>query len=309
MHARAIGDRPVQSRASLLTDSLRASSAEVHAAVSYIVPNGAQAYAYEYDPPPGAPRRSNAYREHFVRIRNARALQQAPTLDTRGFELRPHTTRVQAFYDAEEVRSVYYPEIEELVKAATGAASVIVFDHTVRGENLEPRSGTEVQEPVSRVHNDYTPESALRRAEDFVPASDWQRLVGHRIVEVNVWRPIRGPVQGKPLAVIDAASVRPEDVVRCELIYRDRRGEIFYLAHNPAHEWYYYPDMRREETLLIKGYDSDSAQARFAAHAAFSNPLAPAGSLPRESIEVRAFAFFALEEPAPHLADYMVQWR
>lgn len=268
MHARVIVEKPVQPRAPSRTDSVQASSADVHAAVSYIVPNGAPAHAYEYDPPPGVPRRSNAYREHVVRIRNARALQQAPTLDTKGFELRPHTTRVQAFYDAEEVRRIYYPEVGELVKAATGAASVIVFDHTVRGESLEARSGTAVQEPVSRVHNDYTPESALRRAEDFVSAGDWQRLLRHRIVEVNVWRPIRGPVQGKPLAVIDAASVNPEDVVRCELIYLDRRGEIYYLAHSPEHEWYYYPDMRREEALLIKGFDSDSARARFAAHAA-----------------------------------------
>lgn len=283
-------------------------SGEVKASVSYIVPNGAKAYAYEYEPPVGTPRRSNVYQDQVVRIRNARTLPEAPTLDAKGFELRPHHTRVQAFYDADEVRRVYYPEVTELVKAATGATSVIAFDHTVRGETLAERSGTEVQEPVSRVHNDYTAESALRRAEDFVAASDWRRFLRHRIVEVNVWRPIRGPLQGKPLAVIDANSVSPDDVVRCELIYRERRGEIYYLAHRPTHQWYYYPDMRREEALLIKGFDSDSSRARFAAHAAFTNPEAPPGALPRESIEVRTFAFFAPERDA-HLADYMVQFR
>jgi hypothetical protein len=286
-------------------------SGEVRASVSYIVPNGGKAFAYEYDPPAGTPRRSNTYREHVVNIRNARSLPSAPTLDTKGFELRPHATRVQAFYDTDEVRRVYYPEVAELVKQATGAASVVVFDHTVRGEQLATRSGTDVQEPVSRVHNDYTAESALRRAEDFVQASDWQRLLRHRIVEVNVWRPIRGPLQGKPLAVIDAGTVDPDDVVRCELIYRERRGEIYYLAHRPTHEWFYFPDMHREEALLIKGFDSDSSRARFAAHAAFTNPEAPPGALPRESIEVRTFAFFAPEEkpePRPRLQEHMVRF-
>jgi hypothetical protein len=126
-----------------------------------------------------------------------------------------------------------------------------------------------------------------------VPAEDAERLLRHRFVEVNVWRPIRGPLQTMPLGVVDAASLGPGDLVASDLIYRDRVGEIYYLAHRPQHEWYYFPDMLREEVLLLKGFDTNTSLARFGVHAAFRHPGTPADALPRESIEARAFAFFA----------------
>jgi hypothetical protein len=169
----------------------------------------------------------------------------------------------------------------------------VVFDHTVRGNFESSRSGTRIHEPVSRVHNDYTAKSALKRVRDVVPAEDAERLLRHRIVEVNVWRPIRGPLQTMPLAMLDARSLGPGDLVACDLIYRDRMGEIYYAAHRPQHEWYYFPDMRREEALLLKCFDTDTSVTQFGAHAAFQHPRTPADAPPRESIEVRTFAFFA----------------
>jgi hypothetical protein len=223
-------------------------------------------------------------------------LNLAPTLDAQGFALWPQRTQVRDFYDVDEVKSVYYPELEQLVKDATGATSVVVFDHTVRGDAAAYRSDTRIQEPVSRVHNDYTEESALRRLRDVVPAGDVDRLLKHRIVEVNVWRPIRGPLRTMPLAVLDATSTRPDDFVACDLIYRDRLGEIYYVAHRPQHKWYYYPDMERDEALLLKGFDTDASRTRFGAHAAFKDTQTPANAPPRESIEARTFAFFAPPE-------------
>lgn len=271
------------------TDAL----SDVEALVSYITPNERKPFTYEYDPPPGVPRRSAAYRDHRVRVRDARSLRHAPSLDKQGFELRPHRTRVVDFYDEAEVKSVYYVEVEQLVKDATGASSVVVFDHTVRGTEATARSGIGIQEPVNRVHNDYTAESALRRVRDIVSAEDTERLLRHRIVEVNVWRPIRGPLKTMPLAVVDATSLEPADLVACDLIYRDRVGEIYYVAHRPQHEWYYYPDMHRDEALLLKCFDTSASLTRFGAHAAFQHPDTPADAPPRESIEARAFAFFA----------------
>lgn len=281
---------------------------DVEAQVSYITRTPGKPFAYEYDPPPGTPRRSAAYRDHLVQIRNARLLSPAPTLDGRGFALQPHRTRVQDFYDAAEVENVYYPELEQLVKDATGASSVVVFDHTVRGDSASYRSDTRIQEPVSRVHNDYTAESALRRVRDVVPAGDAERLLQHRIIEVNVWRPIRGPLRTRPLAVLDATSAQPDDFVACDLIYRDRLGEIYYVAHRAQHEWYYYPDMERDEALLLKGFDTDTSRTRFGAHAAFKHPQTPADAPPRESIEARTFAFFAPQE-TPRYAQFLIQIR
>ena len=110
---------------------------------------------------------------------------------------------------------------------------------------------------------------------------------------MNVWRPIRGPLQTMPLAVLDATSLRPGDLVACDLIYSDRIGEIYYVAHRPQHQWYYFPDMQRDEALLLKCFDTDSSLTRFGAHAAFPHPKTPVNGLPRESIEARTFAFFA----------------
>jgi hypothetical protein len=269
------------------------SLSDVEAFVSYITPTGQKPFAYEYDPPAGVPRRSATYRDHRVRIRNARGLKPAPSLDEQGFALRQHATRVADFYDEAEVRSVYYAELEQLVKDTTGASSVAVFDHTVRRSVPSSQSGIAIQEPVSRVHNDYTVESALRRVRDVVPAKDAERLLRHRIVEVNVWRPIRGPLRTMPLAVLDATTLQPGDLVACDLIYRDRIGEIYYVAHRPQHEWYYYPDMRRNEALLLKCFDTNTSLTRFGAHAAFQHPGTAANMPPRESIEARTFAFFA----------------
>ncbi len=118
------------------------------------------------------------------------------------------------------------------------------------------------------------------------------RLRG-RFAVVNVWRPIRGPLRDAPLAVCDARSVPFADLIPSDLIYRDRTGETYAVAHNPAHRWFYAPAMTTDEVMLIKCYDSATdGRARFSPHSAFEDPTAPADVLPRESIEVRTLAFF-----------------
>jgi hypothetical protein len=51
--------------------------------------------------------------------------------------------------------------------------------------------------------------------------------------------------------------------------------------------------MSRDEALVFKVYDSaKDGRARFTPHTSFNDPQSPAGAPPRQSIEVRAFAFF-----------------
>ncbi len=144
---------------------------------------------------------------------------------------------------------------------------------------------------MRRVHNDYTEASAPRRLADLLgPGAE---PTGRRFAVINVWRPIRGPVQTAPLALADAQSVEPRDIVAADLVYPDRTGEIYYATYNPGHRWVYYPRMDRSEAILIKGYDSlDDGSARFALHTAFDDPTTPPNAAPRESIEVRALVFF-----------------
>ena len=102
-------------------------------------------------------------------------------------------------------------------------------------------------------------------------------------------RPIRGPVQGTPLAVCDSRSIAQKDLVPTDL-----KHEVYMVTFNPKHRWFYFPDMEANEVLLIKGFDSmEDGRARFTAHAAFEDPTAPSPAPGRESIEARALVFYA----------------
>jgi hypothetical protein len=143
------------------------------------------------------------------------------------------------------------------------------------------------------MHVDYTAKSGPQRVKDLLGEEEAERLAasGARIIQLNVWRPIRGPVERSPLALADASSVRAEDLIATDQVFPDRVGEIYHLAHNPAQRWYYAPRMTVDEVLLIKGWDSlDDGRARFTPHGAFDLPDTPAAAAPRESIEVRALA-------------------
>jgi hypothetical protein len=264
----------------------------VTATMSYLVPTGAKPVSYQCEPPPGVPQRSGRYQDRAVRIRNARPLAPELSLDRQGFVLLRHETQVVDLSDGAEVESVYYPEMEQLVQDATGAERVLVFDHTIR--SAAPDAGrANVREPVKRVHNDYTAKSGPQRVRDLLP-DEAESLLKRRFAVINVWRPLRRPVEATPLAFCDARTVAPQDLVATDLVYRDRIGEIYYVAYSPAHRWYYFPRQRRDEVVLIKCYDSEEdGRARFTAHSAFEDPTASPDAPPRESIELRALVFHA----------------
>jgi hypothetical protein len=141
------------------------------------------------------------------------------------------------------------------------------------------------------VHKDYTDRSGPERIRDVLGQDQAGALVS--VAQINLWRPMSGPVKRSPLAVLDASTLDPNDLLATDLVYPDRIGEIYHLAYNPQQRWYYFPDMRRDEVLLIKGYDSrHDGRARFTPHTAFKDPNTPPGAPPRESIEVRTLAFF-----------------
>jgi hypothetical protein len=200
---------------------------------------------------------------------------------------------VRDFYNAEEVRRVYYPEVERLVKEKTGAVRVIVFDHNVRNGSKEMREKLGVREPVRFAHNDYTVKSGPQRVRELVGDAEAEELLKHRFAFINVWRPVRGPIEEFPLAVCDAQSMTLKDFVATDLKYRDRTGEVYSVAYNPAHRWFYFPQMRTNEALLLKCLDSDEQRTRFTAHSAFEDPGSPPNAAPRESIEARTILFFA----------------
>jgi hypothetical protein len=250
---------------------------------------------YAYDPFADVSLRSGKYVERTVAIRDGREVLGNFSLDTSGFVLIEHNSAVRDFYDSDEVESVYYPELERLLKRETGAERVVVFDHIVRNPVLAGRGQRGVRAPAKLVHNDYTSKSAPRRVRDLLP-QEADRLLGSRFAEINVWRPIRGPVESSPLALCDARSLDATDIVPVDLVYRDRVGEILGFLHNPRHRWYYFPRLKPNEAILLKCYDSkDDGRARFTPHTAFEDPNSPPNAAPRESIEARALVFWPSE--------------
>lgn len=229
---------------------------------------------------------------HRVRIHNGRPLAERFEFEREGFRFVRSPTAVRDFGDDDEIRRVYYPECEALIKRESGARRVVVFDHTLRTASDAQRETRKIRDIVSRVHNDYTEWSGPQRVRDIM-GGEAERLLADRFAIIQVWRPINHPVESHPLAICDAQTVRPETLVVNERRYQDRVGQTYAITYDPGQRWYWFPRMRPDEALVFKVYESlHDGRARWTAHTAFADPAAPPHARPRESIEIRTLAFF-----------------
>jgi hypothetical protein len=264
----------------------------VEATISYLAPMTERPFFLAYAAPAGTPARNTKGDRRTMTIRDARRLEPPPSLDREGFTLARHVTAVDDLYDEKAVRSLYYREVEALVQEVTGAARVVAFDHNLRCRTRAEGGESGVQGPIRYAHNDYTERSGPQRVRDLL-GEEAERFLRARFAVINVWKPIRGPVEQTPLAVCDARTIGADDFVPTDLRYRDRTGEVYSLRWSPRHAWFYFPRMEAEEAMLLKCFDSAPGAARLTAHTAFDDPGTPADAPVRESIEVRTLAFFA----------------
>ena len=269
---------------------------DVHAALTFIVPQDTKPCFESSALTGGEPRVHFRTEARRVDVRDMRRIADLLSLDREGFLLLRHETAVDDLYDDGAIAGVYDRELRMLLTEVTGADRVAVFDHTRRSDGAGGAANPDgPRGPASRVHVDYTVGSGPKRAADALGADEVDRVLssGGRIVQVNVWRPIRGPVLRTPIALADAGSVGPDELIATDQVFPDRVGEIYQLAYAPDQRWYWAPRMERDEVLLIKGWDSlADGRARFTPHGAFQlegqDPEAP----PRESIEVRTYLVF-----------------
>jgi hypothetical protein len=196
-----------------------------------------------------------------VRLHNGRPYADRFALERDGFRFVRHDTKVADFYDEDEIRRIYYPEMEALVKAESGAKRVVVFDHTLRTPDQDLREAAKIREVVRRVHNDYTEWSAPKRVRDLLP-DEADELLQRRFAIVQVWRPIRHPVECWPLAIADAQSLSPADMVVTERRYEDRIGQTSAITYNPSHRWYWFPQMRPGRGAGLEGIRLDERWPR-----------------------------------------------
>lgn len=265
----------------------------VAAELNYLVPVAGKPRTYAFDPPPGEPKSTALAEPHQLPVFDGRSVAQGFSLDREGFMLVRHPTVVRDFYNDNEVRSIYYPAAEAFLRATLRADRVVIFDHTVRQrvEGAPDVRGGGPRQPATRVHVDQTERSGVNRVREHLGAEAEELLKG-RVQVINLWRPIRGPLRDMPLAMCDATTLAPGDLVASDRIYPNRNGEIYSVKYNAAHRWFYFPEMTTDEALLLKCYDSATdGRTRFGPHTAFVDPTTPADAAPRESIELRTLVF------------------
>jgi hypothetical protein len=251
----------------------------------------------------GASINTGKYEPHVVLVRNGRPIQDSFRTDTQGFEIVRHHSAVNDFTDKAEVDAVYLPEVVEFIKDRTGADEVASRGAVLRRSANPAEHNSQPQ--AALVHIDYGPEGAEMTAPR-VYAEQFPDGPGYRRALVtSVWRVFSPPPQDWPLALCDFRSLREDEGLPNQLYFVDRlpddpladvdeskmitSGSEF--RYSPDHEWWYFPEMTRDEVLFFVFHDSDHSRAWRVLHSAFRDPTVET-PVPRHSIEVRSFAFF-----------------
>jgi hypothetical protein len=263
----------------------------VEASIRYVVA-GEKAVFYPGD-------RERSYwpgEEHRVRITDMRTRAADLALERNGFVLLREPTAVTDFNDAAQVHSIYYREIEALVKRLLGSEKVLVFGEVVRSDSKTTRDG---RLPAYGAHVDYGDRTVRQFTVDMLGSEAAEYWLRGRYVLMNLWRPI-STVYRTPLALCDASTVLQSDLNDSEVrggLNDPNRPPLygFNLSYSPRHRWYYAPQMQPAEILAFKLFDSDRARVQLTGHTAFDDPSAAPDAPPRESIEVRTISFMAAE--------------
>jgi hypothetical protein len=254
---------------------------------------------------PGASINTGSYESRTVQVHNGRPLQDGFRMDIHGFEIVAHRSAVGDFTDKAEVDAVYVPEVVEFIKKRTGADEVVSRGAVLRRSAAPAEHASQPQ--AALVHIDYGPEGAAITAarvyaEHFPDGPGYRRALA-----TSFWRVFSPPPQDWPLALCDFRSLRDDEGLPNQLYFVDRipddplaavvdeskmitSGSEFLFS--PDHDWWYFPDMTRDEILFFVFHDSDHSRAWRVLHSAFRDPTVE-GAVPRHSIEVRSFAFFS----------------
>ncbi len=278
-------------------------SAAVDAKMDYLIPTSRINRRWWA---PGEEYNTGVYETYPVTIRNARLEAEPFDMDVHGFCLARHKSAVTDWEaGAADAGSAYSDEVAELVKRITGADQVFNMAGQLRTSG---KTGAKLQPPAAEAHVDFTPKTAEMVAQRIYEARMPDGPGYDRFISFSLWRPLSPAPQDWPLACCDFRSVgaeegTPNTKVDCDEIpegdalFAEIPGEENMVAasiftHNPAHRWYYYPDMSDDEVLFIKFYDSDRSRAWRCLHTAFADTSRP-DAIERHSMEYRGIAYFS----------------
>ncbi|MEN7536098.1 CmcJ/NvfI family oxidoreductase [Aurantiacibacter flavus] len=260
---------------------------------------------------------TGTYSDHDVIVRDAMPIRDHFTLDTHGFMLADAPTQVADLHDKASVEVIYEREVEAHVKALTGANKVVARGWMLRtSADLSERAAQKVegyqhsggiQPTAGEAHVDINTHTAQMMARNTY-AQHFPDGPGYkRFLITSFWRTFSPPPQDVPLALCDGRTsfggeeksntlFIVDEFPTGDALTRPVEGEENMLAatifsHDPAHRWWYFPNMTRDQALLFKFHDSDHSRTWRCPHSAFVDPSAQDANI-RESIECRSVAFF-----------------
>ncbi len=231
-------------------------------------------------------------------VRDARGIDAQ--VDREGFQLVRHRSAVTDWTDRAALEAIHRDEVAALIQQLTGADDVFVTSPGILrySEKSGKAGSSDNSHPARFAHVDINDATAAQFAERGAQGRAFTRCAAY-----NLWRALSPPPQDVPLAFCDIRTVALQDLIVADAIFDPPPGpdgtaapewsfESWVVGHNPAHQWYYFPDLTADEAVLFKTNDSDPARAHCIPHVAFDDPLAPADAPPRVSIEMRATAYW-----------------
>lgn len=106
---------------------------DVQTTLNYHAPLDTQPpYNYVDQPPAGVPRTNVGQDTRPMVIHDARGKGDALGLDVSGFQFVHYPSVEKDFVDEDKIKTVYYSEVEDILKKYAGAKRVFIFDHTIR---------------------------------------------------------------------------------------------------------------------------------------------------------------------------------
>lgn len=237
-----------------------------------------------------------------IRVRNARLLDPAPTLDSHGFELVRYDTEVNERQSIRERLDIYTIEAQRIVESLCDCKESRSLNVVIRGGYKDKDPG----EPLGRTESEMgTVYNYARFAHtDVSPWLEmqplWNKFASRRHCAIyNIWRntDLSNPVEQMPLAVCDQKSISPSDMVAAwgaSLLPDGNRMIGYNLSTSLFQTWYFYPHMNHNEALVLRLYDTREpvGTLRGIFHTAVHDPDASKVAKRRESMDMRIGAVF-----------------
>src|SRR5690349_2316814 len=236
-------------------------------------------------------------------------------MDKLGLSLAHLESKCTNIYDSEEVRRVYYPEIEKLLlEFFPDATDALVYNHDVfdkdyKGNRTEDQDGKNPgvnANYANLVHNDLNDNSGRVRVRELLTRNlrnfgrtqhyteeEADAKMSRRFMSINLAKPIE-TIEQFPFVLCAWPSFADQPYINNYRIYDDRVGETTRFTYRPSHEWYWFPKQTSTEVSMLKCYDSvtDGSVSRWSFHTACIDPTAPANARCRKNVVVRAYVFF-----------------